>query len=74
MKYVLLLLGLTFSLMSSSQVNLPVGKSINSMSRAYGWNDEYYTRRSIGVYPEIQFIRSPVIAVSASLDRLVDGE
>ena len=42
--------------------------------RAFGYPRRYDTKRSIGIYPEIQFIKSPVIALSASYAHLRDVE
>lgn len=40
-----------------------------------GWRSQFiHIRRSFGVHPEIQFINSPVIGVSASIARLEEYE
>jgi hypothetical protein len=49
-------------------------QSSNFSCQAYGIGPRSYERTSFGIYPEIQFIKSPVIGISASYAHLRDVE
>lgn len=63
-----------FPLSGSAQNEFRYADSLDTTMRYPPHQRRYNLRYSLGVFPEIQFINSPVIGVSASYARLVDVE
>jgi len=74
MKRFLFLFILCIPVIGTSQVDVKPVDSTDTVIHYPAYGRMYHLRYSLGVFPEIQFINSPVIGVSASYARLLDVE
>ena len=74
MKRLLFPLIVLFPFFGSAQTEPTQTDSLDPIVSVIHQSWMYHTHNSFGVFPEIQFIKSPTIAVSASYARLTGGE
>lgn len=74
MKRFLFLLIVSIPLTCTSQEKVKPADSIDTIVHYLPHPRMYDLRYSLGVFPEVQFINSPVIGISASYARLLDVE